>query len=69
MNEDFSDIIKHNYTGIQSHKQMSLEMRAAQFAPFAALSGYENSINDAAIIAEKNYELQNTYTQDSNNEI
>ncbi len=33
----YDDIINREYTGITSHPRMSMEARAAQFAPFAAL--------------------------------
>ena len=40
------------------HQAMSMEARAAQFAPFAALNGYEEAISTA----------ENEHTQESNNE-
>jgi len=44
----YDDIIhlQHHVSGV--HPQMSMEARAAQFAPFAALTGYEEMIEDAA---------------------
>ena len=36
---------------------MSLEARAAQFAPFAALTGYEDEIEEATRLADKRLDL------------
>ena len=40
------------------HPQMSMWKRAAQFAPFAALSGYKEAIDDAIVQNERQYEPQ-----------
>ena len=37
------------------HPQMSMWNRAAQFAPFAALTGYENAISETAKESEISY--------------
>ena len=34
-------------------KKMSIMDRAAQFAPFAALTGYEGQVNEAARLTEE----------------
>ncbi|MBQ7539697.1 MAG: hypothetical protein IJT13_01070 [Bacteroidaceae bacterium] len=47
MNEDYSDIINLPHHESQKHKRMERNMRAAQFAPFAALSTYNESIEEA----------------------
>ena len=36
------------YHGSKRHSRMSLLNRAAQFAPFAALDGYDEAIQEAA---------------------
>lgn len=41
---DYDDIINHSHHVSKRHPQMPLENRAAQFAPFAALTGYEEAI-------------------------
>ena len=49
MNKDYSDIIDlpvHETDPIK-HPRMSREARAAQFAPFAALTGFEQVVDDA----------------------
>jgi len=37
----YEDIINYNYAGVRYHAHMSDENRAAQFSPFAALTGFE----------------------------
>ncbi len=39
------------------HPQMSLEDRAAQFSPFAALTGYDAAVTEAARLTEQHREL------------
>ena len=42
--EDYLDILYLPHHVSPNHKRMSRENRAAQFAPFAALTGFENHI-------------------------
>ena len=44
--EDYSDIIDHEYKGTTTHTPMPVEKRAAQFSPFAALTGMEEKIEE-----------------------
>ena len=46
--EVYADIIGHPHRVSRKHPPMSLHDRAAQFAPFAALSGYEDMIEEEA---------------------
>lgn len=48
MNEDYSDIIHLPHHTSKVFPRMTPEGRAAQFAPFAALSGHEAAINEVA---------------------
>lgn len=49
----YVDIIDLPHPVSKKHPQMKLEMRAAQFAPFAALTGYDEQVrNTAKIINE-----------------
>ena len=43
----YDDIINMKHHVSKVHKQMSLEERSAQFAPYAALEGYEDEIKEA----------------------
>ena len=53
----YKDIIDLPHHISKNHPQMSLEARAAQFAPFAALTGYSERINEAARITCKKIKL------------
>ena len=51
--EDYSDIINMPHYVSKMHPQMSMMQRAAQFAPFAALTGYSEAIKEAEKENEK----------------
>ena len=53
----YDDIIKLSHHVSKKHPQMSMEERAAQFAPFAALVGYEDAVEETARITTKRIEL------------
>lgn len=53
----YEDMINRNYTGIVSRRRMSLENRAAQFAPFAALTGHDDAINETARLTSERVSL------------
>lgn len=44
----YSDIIDHPHHISINHPQMAPEKRAAQFSPFAALTGYEDAVEEEA---------------------
>lgn len=44
MNDKYKDIIHKEYHGSETHPKMSAHDRAAQFAPFAALTGHGSAI-------------------------
>lgn len=46
--EDYEDIIHLSHPVSKKHPQMSARSRAAQFAPFAALSGHGDAISETA---------------------
>ncbi|MBQ3797220.1 MAG: hypothetical protein II842_13290 [Butyrivibrio sp.] len=50
--ERYSDIIHKDRPKSKNHVPMPLENRAAQFAPFAALTGYDDAIAEAARLNE-----------------
>ena len=54
---DYSDIIHREYKGSQTHTRMSMHDRAAQFSPFAALTGYEEIIDETARFTDEPLEL------------
>ena len=54
--DNYDDIINLPHHVSKRHPQMSMWNRAAQFAPFAALTGYEESIKESAQENEKLFE-------------
>ena len=59
MTHDYDDIINLSHHVSKRHPQMSMWNRAAQFAPFAALTGYDDAIRDTAQENESSYETKN----------
>lgn len=53
MNDSYEDILHLPRPVSRKHPRMPLEDRAAQFAPFAALTGYEDAIREASKQAEE----------------
>ena len=58
MTEDYSDIINLPHHVSHNHPQMPMEARAAQFAPFAALTGYDAVIHETARLTDRQVELE-----------
>ena len=54
---NYDDIINLPHHVSKKHPQMSLSNRAAQFSPFAALTGHEDAINETARLTESFIEL------------
>ena len=54
--EVYGDIIDHPHWGSKAHPPMSLYDRAAQFAPFAALTGYDDMIDEEARMVDNRIE-------------
>ncbi len=52
-NHKYDDMFFLPHHVSETRPQMPLLKRAAQFAPFAALSGYEEAIKEASEIASK----------------
>ena len=64
---DYEDIIDYEYKGSMRPDKMSSRNRAAQFAPFAALSGHDRAIRNTELEAEYIVENSNrgeTYYDD-----
>lgn len=55
--ELYGDIINLPHPESVRHKRMSRENRAAQFAPFAALTGYEDAVNETARLTGRKIEI------------
>ena len=53
----YDDIINMSHPTSERHPRMARADRAAQFAPYSALSGYEQAIDEAARLTMRNREL------------
>ena len=53
----YDDIINLPHHVSKSRKQMSLHDRAAQFSPFAALTGYGDAVHETARLTDEYIEL------------
>lgn len=57
MSGKYDDIIDLPHPTCKKHPRMSRQNRAAQFSPFAALTGYDAAIRETARITEDRREL------------
>lgn len=57
MKMPYDDIIRLTHHVSQNHPQMPMLDRAAQFAPFAALTGYEAALGETARLSVERREL------------
>lgn len=53
----YDDIINLPHYESNIHPRMTLEARSAQFAPFAALTGYEDQVNETGRLTNDRIEL------------
>ena len=56
-NEKYDDIINLPHHISKKYPQMSIENRAAQFAPFAALTGYDEEVKETARLTKERIDL------------
>ena len=56
-NNSYEDIINLPHPVSKNHPQMLLRDRAAQFAPFAALTGHDAAIKETARLTDERLEL------------
>ena len=57
MSQDYSDIINLPHHVSETRPHMSMRDRAAQFSPFAALSGYDAAVKETARLTDQREEL------------
>lgn len=69
MNEKYKDMLHLPHPVSVSHPRMSLQDRAAQFSPFAALTGYEDALRETARQTEQFIELEEDKKQEINRQI
>ena len=53
MKREYEEIINHPHYEPKRHPRMSRKMRAAQFAPYAALVGYADVVRQTAKFSEE----------------
>lgn len=53
----YDDIINLPHHRSSRHPQMSMDIRAAQFAPFAALTGHEAALQETARLTDERIDL------------
>ena len=58
MTEKYEDIINLPHHVSKTRPQMSMLDRAAQFSPFAALSGYDDAVKEAGRLTDNRVELE-----------
>ena len=56
-NNSYEDIINLPHPVSKNHPQMPLRDRAAQFAPFAALTGHDAAIKETVRLTDERLEL------------
>ena len=54
---NYDDIRNHSRYKLKHHQPMSMWSRAAQFSPFATLTGYDDEIDEVARLTDRREEL------------
>ena len=65
----YEDIINMPHHVSSKRPQMSREQRAAQFAPFSALTGYEDAIKETARLTNRKIEVDDGLREILNNKL
>ena len=65
MTDNYEDIINLPHHTSSKHPPMKMIDRAAQFSPFAALTGYDRAIREAGAEYESQVELPNEAAEES----
>ncbi len=69
MNKNYDDIINLPHHVSKKRPQMSIEQRSAQFAPFAALTGYDDAVKETARRTDRRIELEEGQKEILNNKL
>ena len=69
MDKNYDDIINLPHYESKKHPQMSIEARSAQFAPFSALTGYDEAIKETARLTDKRIEIDDGLKNILNNKL
>lgn len=63
MSQDYSDIINLPHHVSETRPRMSMRDRAAQFSPFAALTGYDAAVEETARLTDQRADLDEEMKQ------
>ncbi|MBE7011382.1 MAG: YolD-like family protein [Ruminococcaceae bacterium] len=66
---NYDDIINLEYKKSTSRKQMPRIDRAAQFAPFSALTGYDGAVRETARLTDRRIELDEYMKEEINGKL
>ncbi len=66
MTDNFDDIINLPHPEPKHHQRMSMLGRAAQFSPFAALTGYDASVREEARLTDKQLSVGDDMAEELN---
>ena len=58
MKNPYEDIINLTHPTSRTHMRMSMTERGAQFAPFAALTGYDDEVKEKARLTQREIKLE-----------
>ncbi len=66
MNEKYADILHLPHHQSKTRTPMAMELRAAQFAPFAALTGHDAAVKETARLTETRMVLDENAVEELN---
>ena len=69
MSEKYEDMLYLDLPVSKVHRKMSIQDRAAQFMPFAALTGYEDLIREFSRLTHRRIELSETEIEELKNNL
>ena len=69
MNNNYDDIINLPHHVSKKRPQMTIVQRSAQFAPFAALAGYDDAVKETARLTDRKIELEDGQKEILNNKL
>ena len=69
MNSNYEEILHLPHHVSKTHPRMSLEARSAQFAPFSAVTGYEDEVSEVARVTENQIEVTDEIRNDINKKL
>lgn len=69
MTDKYNDIINLPHYEPKYHPRMSMQAKAAQFSPFAALTGYEAAIHETGRLTEEQAEISENQNEELNQKL